>query len=122
MIYDISYKTLISTKPLRIRFNRIDGFIRVYDGTRYLTLFGSGKYEAFYDRMRYLIRIKSGIAYIFSHYFEKIKVGSYDFWPIGKILNMYNFITLIKSVLNKDKIHYHYNIFSEKLCYQLAKK
>ena len=41
-----------------------------------LTLLGSGKYDAFYDRMRYLIRRKNGIAYIFSHYFEKIKVGS----------------------------------------------
>ena len=27
--------------PLRIRFNKIDGFIRVYDETRYLVLFGT---------------------------------------------------------------------------------
>ena len=33
LIYDISYKTLISSKPFRIRFNNIDGFIRIYDGT-----------------------------------------------------------------------------------------
>ena len=39
LIYDISYKTLIGAKPLHIRFNKIDGFIRIYDGTRYLTLF-----------------------------------------------------------------------------------
>ena len=26
----------ISAKPLRIRFNKVNGFIRVYDGTRYL--------------------------------------------------------------------------------------
>ena len=43
MIYDISYKTLIDPKPLSIRFDKIDGFIRIYDGTRYLTLFGSEK-------------------------------------------------------------------------------
>ena len=43
MIYDISYKTLIDPKPLRIRFDKIDGFVRIYDGTRYLTLFGSEK-------------------------------------------------------------------------------
>ena len=30
-VYDISYKTLIGAKPLRIRFNKIDGFIRLYD-------------------------------------------------------------------------------------------
>ena len=36
LVYDISYKNLITGKPLRIRFGKIDGFIRVYDGTRYL--------------------------------------------------------------------------------------
>ena len=36
LIYDISYKTLITPKPLGISFNQIDG---VYDGTRYLVLF-----------------------------------------------------------------------------------
>ena len=41
LIYEISYKSLIDRKPLRIRFIKIDGFIRIYDGTRYLTLFGS---------------------------------------------------------------------------------
>ena len=34
---DISYKTFIVPKLLRIRFDKIDGFIRNYDGTRYLT-------------------------------------------------------------------------------------
>ena len=29
LIYDISYKTLIGLKPLRIRFDKIDGFIRI---------------------------------------------------------------------------------------------
>ena len=28
-------------KPLHIRLDKIDVFIRIYDGTRYLTLFGS---------------------------------------------------------------------------------
>ena len=37
----ISYKTLIDAKPLQIRFNKIDGFVRVYDGTGYLVLFES---------------------------------------------------------------------------------
>ena len=52
--YDISYKTLIGSKPLHIRFDKIDGFIRFYDGSRYLTLFGSEKYDAIYDRIRIL--------------------------------------------------------------------
>ena len=41
LIYDISHKALISSKPLRIRFDKIDGITRIYDGTRYLTLFGT---------------------------------------------------------------------------------
>ena len=34
-VYNISYKTLIGAKPLRLRFNKIDRSFRVYDGTRY---------------------------------------------------------------------------------------
>ena len=49
LIYDISYKILIGSKPLRIRFDKIDGVIRIYDRTRYLTLFSSEKYDAIYD-------------------------------------------------------------------------
>ena len=35
LVYDISYKTLIGSKPLRIRFDIIDRIIRIYNGTRY---------------------------------------------------------------------------------------
>ena len=45
LVFNISYKTLIGAKPLRIRFNKVDGFIRVYGGTRYLVLFGTEKYD-----------------------------------------------------------------------------
>ena len=48
LIYDISYKTFISAKPLRIRFHEIDGFIKIYEGIRYLVLFGPGWYHAIY--------------------------------------------------------------------------
>ena len=34
LIYDISYKTLMGAKPLRIRLDKIDLFIKIYDGTR----------------------------------------------------------------------------------------
>ena len=86
LIYDISCKTLIGPKPLRIGFNKIDGFIRTYDRTRYLTLFDSEKYDAIYVRIRYIITLKSGTTYIFSHNFAKIKVDSYDSLPIKKTL------------------------------------
>ena len=51
LIYSISFKTLIDPKPLRIRIDKRDGFIRIYDGTRYLTLFGSEEYEAIHNRL-----------------------------------------------------------------------
>ena len=41
LVYNISYKTLSDAKPFHIRFDKMDGFISVYDGTRYLVLFGS---------------------------------------------------------------------------------
>ena len=34
LVYDISYQTLIAAKPLHIRFNKIDGYICVSDGTK----------------------------------------------------------------------------------------
>ena len=77
--------------------------MRIYDGTRYVTLFGTKKYDAIYDRIRYLISPKSSITYIFSHYFAKIKGDSYNYLPIEKTLTLHNVIILIKSVLNKDK-------------------
>ena len=78
MIYDISYKTLIDSKSSCIRFDKIDGFIRVYGGARYLVLFGPEKYDAIYNRIKYLIGIKSGITYVIFYNYVKIKVGSYD--------------------------------------------
>ena len=72
LIYDISYKTLIDSKPLQIKFDKIDGIIRIYDETKYLTLFDTKKYDAIYGRIRYFISLKSSITYIFSHYFANI--------------------------------------------------
>ena len=109
----ISFKTFIGSKPLCFRFDKIDGFIRIYDGTRYLIFFCSEKSYAIYNRIRYLISVKSSITYIFSHNYAKIKVGSYDSLPIEKRLTLHNIIILIKSVL-KDKNHYYYYIFLEK--------
>ena len=40
LVYSILYKTLIGAKPTRIRLDKVDGFVKVYDGTRYLVLFG----------------------------------------------------------------------------------
>ena len=66
-VYNISYKTLIGAKLLSIRFDKIDGFVRVYDRARCLVSFGPEKYDIIYNRIRYLIGVKSGITYVFSY-------------------------------------------------------
>ena len=82
LVYNISYKTLIDTKPLRLRFDKVDGFIRLNYGTRYLFIcrfrFDSQKYNVIFNKIRYLIGIKTGITYIFSHSYANIKVDLYD--------------------------------------------
>ena len=54
LIYNISYKNFMGAKPLRIRFDKIDGFINIYDGTRYLVLFGPERYNAIYNWIKYI--------------------------------------------------------------------
>ena len=84
LVYNMSYKSVIDSTPLLIRLNKIDGFVRVYDGTRYLLLFGSEKNDYIYNMIRYLMSVKSGIAYIISHNYAKIRVVSYDSLPLEK--------------------------------------
>ena len=74
----------MGAKPLCIRFDKINGFIRVYDGTRYLVLVGEEKYDFIYNRIRCLIILKCGITYVISHNYAKIKVDSYDSLPLKK--------------------------------------
>ena len=122
MVYDISYKTLIGSKPLCIKLDKIDGLLRSFDGTRYLTLFGTEVYDAIYNRIGYLISLESSITYVFLTILRKLKLIAMILLPIEKILTLYNVIILIKSVLNKSKNHYYYKIFLEKCSNQLAKK
>ena len=55
LIYDISCKTFTGAKPLHILFDKIDGFIKIYDEIRYLILFAPERYNTIYDRINYLI-------------------------------------------------------------------
>ena len=73
LICNISYKNLICTKPLRIRFNEVDRNIRVYDGTRYIVLFRPEKYDVIYNKIRYLVSHKSDIIYVFLIVMQKLK-------------------------------------------------
>ena len=98
---DLLRKSLFA-KCLRIRFDKIDGFIKIYHGTRNVVLLGPEKYDAIYNRIRYPISLKSGTTYLFSHYYVEIKVDSYDSFPIEKIVTLHNVIILNTFVLNKE--------------------
>ena len=64
--------------------------------------------------IKYFINEKSGII----DNFGEIRIDSYNFLPIEKILTFHNVIILIKSVVNKNKNEYYYNIFLEKGLYK----
>ena len=61
---------------------------------------------------------KSGITDSINHNFGRIRIDSYDSLPIEKLLTFHNVIILIKSVVNKNKNEYYYNIFLEKGLYK----
>ena len=103
MVDDISCKTLIVTKLLCIRFDKTDGFNRVYDSTRYLVLFGDEKYYLIYNRIRYLKEVKTGVTYVISPYYAKIKIDLYDYLPLEIKLTFHN-VALLTKFLVKIKI------------------
>ena len=117
-VYDISYKTARGPKPLPISFDKIDGFIRVRGVEfRHLVLFDYGLCDKICHKIKYLISAKSGITDSINHIFGKIRIDSYNSLP-EKILTFHNVIVLIKSVVNKNKNNYCYNIFLEKSSYK----
>ena len=70
------------------------------------------------DKIKNLISEKSGITDSINHNFGEIRIDSYNSLPNGKILTFHNVIILIKSVVNKNKNNYYYNIFLEKGSYK----
>ena len=66
------------------------------------------KHDFFYNRIRYLIGVKSGITYVISHNYAEIKVNSYNSLPLEKMLTCHNVIILVNSVWNKDKKNFYY--------------
>ena len=104
---------------MRFSFNKIDGFVRVRGvEIRHLVLFDYGWFDKIYDRTKYLISEKNRIIGNINHNFEKIRTDSYNSFPIDQILTFHNVIILFKSIVNKNKNEYYYNIFLEKGLYK----
>ena len=122
LVYNILYKKFMDAKPLLIRFDKVDGIIKIYHGIRYLDL--SNSYNEFYYRInsrihnaifdRINLSQKSDDKYSFNNNFARIRMDSYNSLPIENKLTLQNVIILIKSVFNKDKNNHYYNIFLEK--------
>ena len=53
-----------------------------------------------------------------NHNFGEIRIDSYNPLPIEKMLTFHNVLILIKSVVNKSKSNYYYNMFLEKGSYK----
>ena len=73
MVFSILYKILVNAKPMSIRFDKVNEFIRVYDGTTFSTLFELINYRAAFSKIRYFTRVKSGITSLTFHNYEKKK-------------------------------------------------
>ena len=67
---------MIRAKHFRIMFHKVDRFVRIYDGTKYLVLFRPEKYDAIYSRIACLIRQKGDIASVIFHNYAKNKIDS----------------------------------------------
>ena len=70
-------------------------------------------YDEICDRIRYLISEKSGITDSMNHNFARIRIDSYNYTPIEKILTFHNIIILIKAIVNKNGNNY-YHIFRKR--------
>ena len=98
---------------MRIRYDKIDGFIKIHNKIRYLRSFNEW-WDKVCDRTKYLISKKTGITDSINHNFATVRIDSYDCLPFQKILTLHNVIILIKSIVNKYKNNYFYNKFLEK--------
>ena len=109
---------MFGAQLLRIKFDKVGRFIRAYVVTRYLVLFGYEKCDVIYNRIRYLASLKSGIIYVISHIYARMKINSYGILALEKTFTLHNVIILIKSVFNNDQNHYYRNIFLKKCSYK----
>ena len=113
----------VKLKPLHIRFNKIDGLIIPLDGKiKHLVLFCYRLFNKICDKIRYLINKKSDITNSINYNFAKIRIGSYNTLSIKKTITFHKVITLIKSVINKNKNKYYNNILLEKCSYKYKYK
>ena len=127
LVYSISYKQFMDAKPLCIRFDNVDGIMKIYNGIKYLDLSNSYRinsriYNTIFDKINYLISEKNGISDSINHNFPIIRIDSYNSLLIEKMLTLHNVVIHIKPVVNNNKNEYYFNIFLEKGLYKESNK
>ena len=61
-----------------------------------------------------ILSVKKSIRESINRNFARIRINSYNSLPIEKKKIFHNVTIFLKSVVNKDKNNYYYNIFLEK--------
>ena len=89
---------------MRIRFGKLDGFIKIHGKNRYLVLVDYSYCDKISDKIKYLISERSGITDSINHNFAWIRIASNDSLPYDKIFTFHNFIILLNQLLIRVKI------------------
>ena len=103
LFYEVAYNTSYGAKPLYITFDKIYGYIKKYDKTKYLGLF--------YSDERNIIMLKSNILDVYFHKYMKININSDDDLTSEKSLNIHNLVIFIKSAFLKITVIIILNCF-----------
>ena len=114
----------MNSKPLCIRFDEIDGFIKIDDGISYLILFGHWWYDELCDKIKYLIKCGFTLKRVcnmtrtssINHNFARIRIDLYNSLSIEKTLNFYNDIIQLRQLLLRMKITVTIICFYKKVC------
>ena len=95
--------TFIGSMQLRINFNKTAGFIKIYDGIRYLVLF-SYLYDKICDKIKFLMKKwKKVLQIALNIILQKSELIHNILSLLNRILIFHNVIILIKSVVNENK-------------------
>ena len=62
--------------------------------------------------------LKSNMLDVYYHKYTKIKINSDNGLALEKPLNMRNVVILVKSIFNKNRNHFYYQIFLEIYSYK----
>ena len=87
-------QTAYGGKSLQINFCKLDKYIKKDGGSKYT----NEKYERNFERIRYLISLKSNIWDSYFHKYRKITINSDDDLPLEKTTTMHNVVIPIISV------------------------